>query len=233
MLLFKYKKTGDGKEVILLHGWGSTKETFDAVVSHLKDDFTCYQIDLPGFGESIITKSYSLEDYTNELREFILDNNIINPILIGHSFGGRIAINYSSMYDVNKLVLIDSAGIRRFNLKVYLKIKFYKLLKKFNIKKEMGSTDYKKSNDLLKGTMNKIVPVDLRDKMKNINCETLILWGEEDTTTPLKDGKLMNRLINNSLLITIQEARHFPYIEKYRYFILVLSSFLVSDDQCI
>ncbi len=228
--MFSYKKTGDGKEIILLHGWGSTKETFDNICEHLKDEFTCYQIDLPGFGESKIDKPMSLDDYTNLLREFILDNNINKPIILGHSFGGRIAINYASSYEVEKLILVDSAGIRRFNLKVYLKIKFYKLMKKLKIKNNLGSTDYKNSSSVLKGTMNKIVPIDLRNKMKMINCETLILWGSLDSTTPLKDGIEMNRLINNSLLIKIPDAHHFPYIERPRYFMLMLNSFLVSDN---
>ncbi|MFI3329930.1 MAG: alpha/beta hydrolase [bacterium] len=228
--MFSYKKTGEGKEVILLHGWGSTKETFDDVCNHLKEDFTCYQIDLPGFGESKIEKSMSLDDYTDLLREFILEQNIKNPIILGHSFGGRIAINYASAYEVDKLILVDSAGIRRFNLKVYLKIRCYKLFKKFNIKNNFGSIDYKKSNYILKGTMNKIVPIDLRKKMKMIKSETLILWGSLDETTPLKDGKEINKLISNSVLITIPKTSHFPYLENHRYFMLMLNSFLVSDN---
>lgn len=226
-----YKKEGIGNNIIFLHGWGSNKETFDNVVNHLKEEFCCYQIDLPGFGESSINEALSLADYTNILRQFILKENILNPILIGHSFGGRIAIHYSSLYDIRKLVLIDSAGVRRFNLKVYLKIKLYKLCKKFRIKNKLGSNDYKNSSDVLKGTMNKIVPVDLRDKMRIINCDTLILWGELDSTTPLKDGKLMHKLISKSTLIVIPKAKHFPYIEKYRYFMLMLNSFLASDNE--
>lgn len=229
--MLKYKKVGNGKEIILLHGWGSNKETFDNVANHLKEDFCCYQIDLPGFGESELSRAYSLEDYTTVLREFILEHKIIKPIILGHSFGGRIAINYASMYEVEKLVLINSAGIRRFNLKVYLKIKCYKLFKKFNLKKEFGSIDYKNSSDILKGTMNKIVPIDLRETMKYINSETLILWGEEDKTTPLKDGILMNKLINNSLLVKIPNSKHFPYLENFRYFMIMLNSFLVCDDK--
>lgn len=224
-----YKKEGIGKNIIFLHGWGVTKETFDNVVNYFKDDFCCYQIDLPGFGKSTINDAMDLDEYTNIIREFIVKYDIENPIIIGHSFGGRIAINYASLYDVSKLVLINSAGIRNFNLNTYCKIKLYKLCKKLNIKNNSGSTDYKNSSSVLKGTMNKIVPIDLKDKLSLINCETLILWGELDKTTPLKDGKVMNKLIDNSTLITIPRAKHFPYIEKYQYFTLLLNSFLISD----
>lgn len=227
--MFCYKKIGHGKEIIFLHGWGSNKETFDKVCNHIKDDFTCYQIDLPGFGESKIDHAFSLDDYTNMLREFILEQNIENPIILGHSFGGRIAIHYASIYDVKKLILVDSAGVRKFNLKVFLKIRFYKLLKKLKIKNNLGSIDYKNSSDELKGTMNKIVPIDLRKKMKMINSETLILWGEDDSVTKLSEGRIISKLIKNSILITIPKSKHFPYIENYRFFMLVLNSFLVSD----
>ncbi|MFI3252340.1 MAG: alpha/beta hydrolase [bacterium] len=214
-----------------MHGWGATKETYDKVVEHLQENFCCYQIDLPGFGESTIDKSLSLDEYTNILREFILKENILNPIIIGHSFGGRIAINYASLYDIKQLVLIDSAGVRTFKLNVYLKIKLYKMCKKLKIKNNLGSTDYKNSNQLLKGTMNKIVPIDLREKMKLVHCDTLILWGENDKVTPLKEGRIIKKTIKNSSLIVIPKAKHFPYIEKHRYFMLVLSSFLASDNK--
>ncbi len=226
-----YKKDGIGDPVIFLHGWGVTKETFDKVVDHVKDDFCCYQIDLPGFGESTINEALSLDDYTNILRTFILKEEIDNPIIIGHSFGGRIAINYASLYDVKKLVLVNSAGVRKFNLNTYLKIKLFKICRKLKIKNNFGSTDYKNSNDLLKGTMNKIVPIDLQDRMKLINSETLILWGELDKVTPLSDARIMKKLITNATLIIIPKSKHFPYIDKYRYFTLMLSSFLVSDNK--
>ncbi len=224
-----YKVDGIGENIILLHGWGSNKETFDNVVNHLKEDFCCYQIDLPGFGGSVINEALSLDEYTEILNDFIIKNNITNPIILGHSFGGRIAIDYASKYKVNKLILVNSAGIRKFKLSVFLKIRLYKMCKKLNIKNNLGSVDYKNSNSILKQTMNKIVPIDLSDRMKMIECETLLLWGEHDTITPLKEGKLINRYIKGSTLITIPKSKHFPYIEKYRYFMLVLNSFLASD----
>ncbi len=147
-LNISFTKVGLGDEIIFLHGWGSNKETFDKVVLHLKEEFCCYQIDLPGFGNSEIKQSLSLEEYTNILREFIISNNIKNPIILGHSFGGRIGINYASLYDVKKLILVNSAGVRKFNLKVYLKIKLYKLCKKLKIKNNFGSVDYKNSTNI-------------------------------------------------------------------------------------
>ncbi len=230
-LKVSYLKEGDGNPLILLHGWGSNKETFRGVIDHLNDEYCCFSIDLPGFGESVIESPMSLDDYVYVLEEFIKIQGIEKPIILGHSFGGRIAISYASNHDVSKLILVDSAGIRKFNLKVFLKIKSYKFMKKLGFSKNLGSNDYRNATDVLKQTMNKIVPLDLTDRLELIDAETLILWGELDETTKLSDGKLMSKLIRNSALIVIPRAKHFPDLEHPRYFLLMLMSFLASDNQ--
>lgn len=230
-LMVSYLKEGNGSPLILLHGWGSNKETFRGIIDHLSDEYCCFSIDLPGFGESPIEHSMSLDDYVCVLEDFIKINGIEKPIILGHSFGGRIAISFASNHDVSKLILVDSAGVRKFNLKVFLKIKVYKFMKLLGIKKNIGSSDYRNASDVLKQTMNKIVPIDLTNRLELIDAETLILWGELDETTKLSDGKLMSKLIRNSALIVIPKAKHFPYLEHPRYFMLMLMAFLASDRQ--
>ena len=106
-----FEKTGSGNPIILLHGWGVDISIFDSITNMLKTKYTVYAIDLPGFCKSEEPDiPYNLDDYVELLYQFIVDLDIYNPILLGHSFGGRIAIKFASSYKVNKLILVDSAG---------------------------------------------------------------------------------------------------------------------------
>ena len=223
-----YKVSGVGPPLIFLHGWGRNLNDFDKVTNQINDDFTVYQLDLPGFGESSINRSLSVEKYADIINEFCLSLAINSPIIIGHSFGGRVAIMYASKYEVDKLVLIASPGIKQhFNLIKYLKIKSYKLLKKMNIKLNFGSKDYKNSSPILKETLVKAVNLDLTNYALKINAPTLLIYGEKDKHVPLYIAERLNKLIKNSALITIPKCGHFPFIEKYRHFLIVLKFVLL------
>ena len=129
-----YEKYGQGEnKILILPGWGDTRKTFDYLINWLKEDFTVYIIDYPGFGNSPFPNhDLTIYDYTNIIRNFMTDNNIINPIIIAHSFGGRIATLLTGYYKekIDKLILIDIASIKRKkSIKVWLKEKTYKLLK--------------------------------------------------------------------------------------------------------
>ena len=127
-----FEKTGSGNPIILLHGWGASSTIFESITNILKTKYTIYTIDLPGFGKSDEPdKPYNLDDYVDLLYQFIIDLDIYNPILLGHSFGGRIAIKFASLYNVSKLILVDSAGLKQKNfIKTKTKILLYKLKKK-------------------------------------------------------------------------------------------------------
>ena len=221
--------SGVGPPLIFLHGWGMDLHTFDKLTNQIKDDFTIYQIDLPGFGLSGIKDSYTLEEYASIINEFCLSLAIINPVIIGHSFGGRVAIVYSSLYDVNKLILVSSPGVKyKFSLCKWLKIKIYKLFKLLKIKINMGSLDYKIASGYLKGVLVKAVNKDLKEEMKKIKCPTLLIYGKKDKSVPLYIGKQINENINGSGLV-VSYCGHFPYIERFRHFLIVIRAFLLGD----
>lgn len=226
-----YEKYGEGKEkLLILPGWGDTRKTFDLMIYALKELYTVYIIDYPGFGLSIFPDNdLTIYDYTNIIRDFMESENIENPIVIAHSFGGRIASILSGYYkeNIKKLVLIDSAGIKpRKNILKIIKTYTYKLLKwiryllprrKRNIylKKLLnifGSSDYKALDKKMYTTFKNIVNHDLKYCFKNINCPTLLIWGEKDKDTKLRDGKLMNKYIKDSKLVTFPDAGHFSYL---------------------
>ena len=226
-----YEKYGTKKQVIfILPGWGDNRKTFYYLISTLKQYFTIYIIDYPGFGNSTFNKDLTIYDYAFIINELINYLNIKNPIIIAHSFGGRITSILLSKYKITskKILLIDVAGINTFNLKLYLKTKIYKILKlikyilpvKLKIKyqkylfNKFASNDYQNLEQNLYKTFQNIIHEDLKKYYQNIQNETLILWGTKDNITPLKIGLKLNKLIKNSTLIKILNAQHFPYLEK-------------------
>lgn len=226
-ITFYYEKINDKKNtIIILPGWGNTRETFKYIIEYFKNNYTIYIFDYPAFGNSPIpNKTLTIYDYTKIIYEFIKEEKIINPIIIAHSFGGRISILLDSIYNlkIKKLILIDIAGIKP---KKTLKQLTYKLLKKLvflipkNKKKQylnklfkhFASTDYSNIPISMQKTFKNIVNEDLTKYLSNIKSETLILWGEKDLSTPLKDAKLLEKKINNSALIVLKNASHFSYL---------------------
>ena len=246
-----YEKYGQKKKTILiLPGWGDTRKTFSYLINQLQENFTIYIIDYPGFGHSPFPNNdLTIYDYANIIREFMSNKKITNPIIIAHSFGGRIATLLSGYYkeEIDKLILIDVAGIkRRKKIKTYIKEKIYKLLKQIKkilppkIKEKyhkkllqlFASPDYKSLPPTMSKTFQNIIKEDLRYFLSHINPETLILWGEKDKDTPLKDGKLINKKIKNSALIIYPKGTHYSYLEFPELTYKIIKSFLFSKKDC-
>ena len=224
-----YKVKGFGYPLILLHGWQMHKETFDSLARDLSADFKVYQIDLPGFGLSVASEALSVEAYADVIHGFISKYETLHPIILGHSFGGRIAICYACKYPIKKLILVGVPGIRK-PLNWYRRIKQF-IHKKIRIVK--GSSDYEKANELLKKTLVLAVNYDLSEKLLSINCPTLLIWGKNDKEVKLKIACEMEKRISGSELVVIPKCGHFPYLERYRYFLIVLRYFLLKDNLCL
>lgn len=237
---------GQGKDVLVLHGWGANINTILPIVNLLKPHFKVYALDLPGFGESTEPKEvFGSGDYARIVKKFMDKMNIKNIILIGHSFGGKISILLGVHYPemVDKTVLIDSAGlIPKRGLKYYLKVYGFKklrfLYKTFFFwledQKKMekfyrlfGSTDYKDAEGIMRKILVKVVNEDLKPILKNIQAPTLLIWGDEDTATPLYMGKAMEKEIPDSGLVVIEGAGHYSYLDDYNKFSIILKAFLM------
>lgn len=211
-------KWGTGNtDVVCLHGWPGDSTKWAELSSYLDNqNLSIWSLDLPGWGKSSLDQVFTLKDYANYLKKFLEKHNILNPILIGHSFGGRVAIKYVNIYpeDINKIILISSAGIVDQSLHEQLRIKFSELLPSFiknNLHPWLGSYDYRQANKHKRQTFNNIVTEDLRALISSINCPTLLLWGDEDHTTPIKHAKVFNALIKKSQLIIVSGDHGLPY----------------------
>ncbi len=240
-----YEKYGNGKSnVVILPGWGETRATFYHLIEVLKNYFTVYIIDYPGFGNSKFpNRDLNIYDYATMIQDFLTINSIDNPILIGHSFGGRIIILLAGMYKINikKIILMDAAGIKhKKSLFSRIKQTIYKMLKKGGLilprkirKKYLdklikifGSSDFKNLDPNIRKTFINIVNENLKHYLKDINTSTLLIWGENDLDTPISDGLIMEKEIEDSGLVTIHNAGHFPYLEYPNYINKIILEFL-------
>lgn len=229
-----------GKNVILLHGWGQNTKMMEYIADFLCKHFKVYSLDLPGFGNTAEpNESWGNEDYVELLKEFVDTKKIKNPILIGHSFGCRIALYYAYKYEVYKMVLTGAAGIKpKRTLRWYFNVYTYKLgkilLKPFKnlsekLRKNAGSEDYKNASDVMKGTLVKCVNFDITPYLKDIKPETLLVYGDKDTATPLWMGKKLEKEMNNATLVVFEGDDHFAYFHQGDRFNRVLDAFLKVD----
>lgn len=245
-LNINYINEGKGKEILLLHGWGGSIQTMMPIFNILKDRFRVTAVDLPGFGESgTPDKPWNSYDYAECIYKFTEKLNLKKLIVFGHSHGGRISIILSSKYNiVNKLILIDSAGlIPKRTAKYYIKVYWFKLLKKVYLllpsknKKEKldtfykkyGSRDYRDSDGIMRQTMVKVINDNLLSQLKLIKATTLLIWGENDEDTPVYMGKLMEENIPDSGLVVLKGAGHYSYVDNYDQFRAVINVFLKDE----
>jgi len=228
-----------------MHGWGCTHSTIASIEKIAVGHGRVYNLDLPGFGESSEPSfNWGVEDYTSMLEVFIERMGIENPILLGHSFGGRIGIMYSSLHPVRKLILVDAAGIKpRRSLKYYLKVYSFKASKQLarliygnekaktiveEKRKKHSSDDYSKASPRMRGILSKTVNQDLKHCLPLISAPTLLVWGDNDTATPLRDAKIMERLIPDAGLVNFPGCGHYSFLDNPIQFAAVLNSFLAS-----
>lgn len=229
-LKIHYEVLGSGKEIILLHGWGASCITFQRLAKTLSSSFKVYAIDLPGFGESTIGVPLGVEEIAEVIRAFLEKLNIVSPIVVGHSYGGRIAICLAAKYPIDKLILVSSAGIKqKLKFAKKFKIRIYKFLKKCHLPTKMGSKDYQNADNVKRIMLVKAVNTDLKEQMKKITVPTLLIYGTLDQETPLSLGYQIKNNIKNSELIELEECGHFPYLERPSVFSIILMSFLVED----
>ena len=227
-----YKQYGKGDDIVLLHGWGQNIEMMQPLGDEFADNYRVTIIDLPGFGISEEPDSaYTIFDYTEIVHELLDDLKIKKPILMGHSFGGRISIVYASKYDVKKLVLFGSPCVRHEHKS--LKEGFYKFMKKIKIfnpfidfaKKHTGSPDYRNASPLMREILVKTVNQDLSSYAKEIKCPALLIWGEDDKAVPVSEAEELDSLLKDSALIVLP-GTHYCYLENLNQVVNILTNFI-------
>lgn len=219
-LKINYFIFGEGKPLLVLHGWGSRSERWQKVAEILSQKgFKVIVPDLPGFGESQKPDFiWGLDEYCSFVNEFAKSLNLNQFYLVGHSFGGSLAVKYALKFParVEKLFLVGAACIRRKSLKKSL-LRFLSKLFRFLrnntlIKKAfykfIVKSDYLQTQGIMRDIYLKIIKQDLSSELEKISIPTIIIWGEKDNVMPLKFGKLINNKIKDSKLIIISGGYH-------------------------
>lgn len=244
-LRVRMEVTGEGRPLILMHGWGCDHTTVRSIAATAAQTHTVYNIDFPGFGGSQEpAEVWGVELYTRLIEDLVRKEGLERPVLIGHSFGGRVSILYASRNEVDKVVLVDAAGIKpKRSLKYYLKVYSFKAGKRFwelllgkekaqervdRMRAKRGSSDYAGASPMMRRILSKVVNEDLTDRLPLISAPTLLIWGENDTATPIDDAKKMSRLIPGSGLVSFPSCGHYSFLDNPIQFRAVLSSFLKS-----
>lgn len=244
-LNIEYTDKGEGSPVLLLHGWGSSFDVYNGIINLLSSDHRVVALNFPGCGKSDTMETpWTLHDYCDLVLKFMKELAIENPIMMGHSHGGRVTLKMvaEGMVQPPKIVLLDSAGlIPKKSLKQKMRAKSFKAIKKVlalpviknhseelldKARKHYGSADYNAAPEVLRKTLVSLVNTDLRDILPNIKCPTLLIWGEKDTATPLSDAKIIESLIPDAGLCVYENAGHYAFCEQPHKTNAILKSFI-------
>ena len=227
------KKSSTVKNIIVLHGWGLFGARYKSLAEILSSaGFKVYAPDLPGFGKTPAPSTiWGVEEYANFVNNF-LDlltlkvNKSQKFILVGHSFGGQIAVQFAHLFPekTEKLVLMGAAAVRiklswkRKGIVVCAKIigvclyvipsEKLRLKVKQRLSLAIGRKDYARAHGRMRDIFRKVTQEDLRDILAKVKTPTTLIWGAKDQATPLADGKLMAEIMPQAVLRVIPEGTH-------------------------
>lgn len=216
---------------MFLHGYLSSKESFYPQINYFSRRFRVTAPDLPGFGGSeLIPAAWSVGEYADWLEGFLKERGIVFPCVIAHSFGGRVAIKCLARGLIDRAVLTGCAGIvRRRTLSYHLKVKSYRLVRKFAprfAEAKFGSAEYRSLSPLMRESYKKIVNEDLREEATRIARPVLYLNGERDRETPLSSVRILHECTAGSRLAVLKGCGHFAHLEEPLLFDLAAEEFL-------
>jgi pimeloyl-ACP methyl ester carboxylesterase len=239
---------GDGKPVLMLHGWGANSGLIWPLAEKLAPlGYRCYVPDMPGFGQTPAPPAaWSVHDYVKWTIAYLDDNQLDEIYLFGHSFGGRLGLVLGAEYSdrLIKMVLADSAGVSsppssagQLRLRLYraalntlqaigLKPQAEHLRTWYN--NRYGSADYKAVTGVMRETFVKVVNEDLLPYAARVKLSTLLFWGSADTDTPLWQGQLLEKTIPDAGLVVWEGAGHYSYLERLADTVRVMDHFWCS-----
>lgn len=222
-----------GDSIVLLHGWGQNIQMMQMLGEPFKDKYRIIIVDFPGFGSSPEPKEVmDVDGYTKIIEELLKKLKVENPILIGHSFGGRVSVKYASRNKVKKLILLspalrghDKRGLKTKVLKFMKTVPGIKNLESW-AKNHIGSRDYKAASPIMKQVLVKTVNEDLSKDAIKIKAPTILIYGDMDDEVPEEDTKEYEKLIDDCGLIMYEGCTHYAYLERLNQTINIIGNFI-------
>ena len=244
-LNINYETSGSGEDILLLHGWGSSLDAFAGVRRLLENNYRVTALDLPGFGKSDMPKEpWNVGNYCDLVLEFIEKLGLCNPILVGHSYGGRIILKLCGEKRVSpsKIILIAGAGVvTKKPLAVRVKQSFFKTVKCLAkcplwsdagevfvdyFRRKLGSADYNSAPEVMRKTLVLSVNEDMTPILPEIEAQALLIYGDKDTATPLAQARIIEKNVKNSHLCIVKDGGHWAFVEKAQEVLVPIAEFL-------
>ena len=229
--------------IIILHGWGLKGSIYKELADLLrKKKYSVFFPNMPGFAaEPLKNTSMNLDSYVEFVRNFAKEKKVIKPIIIGHSFGGRIALKYAWKYpmEVSKIILTGAPIIRHITLRGKIGYMFAITIGRIfsvlpqNLKNKtrkalyfaIGEWDYYKSGPL-KQVFENIINEDLTQYAKEVQVPVYLIWGVLDKLTPVSDVERIKKLNSDIKSVIVENYGHkLPY-ENPHLFVKVMETFL-------
>lgn len=224
---------GGGRPLLLLHGWGVSSDLFTPILDGLQPGRLLIVPDLPGFGATPEPDApWSVHEYADWCVALLDRLRVDSCDLVGHSNGGRIGIVIAAEHPgrIDRMVLTGSAGIRpRQTVRGAARVRTYKALRAMERSTALpgalrrtagrradlrGSADYRAVTGTMRGTLVRLVNEDVRGLLPELRIPVLLIWGDQDTETPIDDGRLMEQLIPDAELVVFEGAGHYAYLEQ-------------------
>ena len=245
-----YEIQGDGaRRILLLHGWGCDRSLMQPVADALKLHARILLVDFPGHGQSgRPPEPWGVPEYASCLKTLLEKTGFIPCDVVAHSFGCRVAVWLAAEYPdlFHRLVLTGAAGIRpEPTAESRKRSARYQKLKKAcgvlgniplmngvsdrlaeRLRQKYGSRDYNALDEEMRKTFIRVIQQDLSPLYPRIKQSTLLLWGDEDTETPLWMGRAMEKWIPDAGLVILEGGSHFAYLEQIGRFNTIVNHFL-------
>jgi pimeloyl-ACP methyl ester carboxylesterase len=245
-----WRELGEGEPLLILHGWGVDSSVMIPVMQRLGSLRRCIALDFPGFGASPApSEAWVVDDYATMVREFMASNHITHCDILAHSFGGRVTLSLLAGDPIKatfgKILITGGAGMKprrtwryyyRRCLATTLKAPFSLLpattrerglarLRKTSIWKSLGSSDYQQLQGVMRETFVKTVNHYQEPLLPQIPHDILLLWGADDSSTPLYQGERLERGLKNAALVKIERAGHYAFLDQPAQFNAIAEAF--------
>ncbi len=249
-----YESGCGARSVLLLHGWGCSAQLMESVQRELESRMHVVSLDFPGHGKELKAapppEPWGVPEYMEMTAQLIRRLDMAPCEIVAHSFGARVAILLASTYPelVGRMVFTGGAGVKKpASGKASAKTQLYKRLRgamdlaekthlfgslpdkgREALIQKFGSPDYRALTPEMRKTFNRVITLDLSDRLAMIKAPTLLYWGAEDTETPLWMGQMMQERIPDAGLVVEPGCGHFAYLEQNAKFLRIARSFLLE-----
>ena len=228
-----YEQRGEGRDLLFLHGYLACKETFAPQIAYFSRHFRVTALDFPGFGGAEpLPAAWSVGDYADWTQNAMDALGISKPLVVAHSFGGRVAVKCLSRGDVfERAVLTGCAGIvERRTLSYHVRVRAYRFVRAFAPKfaaRRFGSREYRTLPPLMRESYKKIVNEDLTPCLAGIRVPVLYVFGDKDTATPPYMAEVLHKNTAGSGLVYMKGCSHFCFCERPDEFNAIAREFLL------